>query len=300
MPNRASNSRNLRLSGSPRRVSQSRTRAGFRPPDPSVREAPHSSHAGGRRSETGIRRAPSATVHPLARQHGCDDAGVCHGSGRVGQRCRGRARRGRHRLGAQASAPVLVEAQPRWLDREGAKCSIRRDRLFGAPRWALGVRAQDGGAQPGEWIELLDRGVRAVRQVERPTPTASGTGRRGLPVRAQMRSTRSLSLVGVGVLHRRCDSQLSRSGATSSGRNALGMLDPVALHRAREAAARRRRRARLGWPGRRSRAPPARSQRARPCRTSSARSSELVISTPDPSRRRAVREPSVPSMNALT
>ena len=81
------------------------------------------------------------------------------------------------------------------LNGEGVKCSIRRDRLLGAPGRAFGVRAQDRGAQPCEWIELLDRGVRAAGEPSTRAPRASGRGRRALRRSAQMRSVRSRSLV---------------------------------------------------------------------------------------------------------
>ena len=165
--------------------------------------------------------------------------------------------------------------------RSSASCG-RHSRRTASRRPCSGSISSTGASEPSA--------SRAPRRVQR----AVGVGALE-PVGPQPLGDRR-----VGDRHRRLD-----RGGDAELRRSAGCRRDAGTGRARSAAGSRpapprTRRAPRGWRGRRSRARrPARPPRVA-ARTISSNASRLVISTPVPSSSRAVCEPSVPSMYALT
>src|SRR5205085_9727490 len=78
-------------------------------------------------------------------------------------------------------AAALVSRQPGRRDARGLQRLLDRQRLLLVPRGTLVDRSQHAGADSREWIELLDRRVRAVRDDHaRLEQRAEGVGARRL------------------------------------------------------------------------------------------------------------------------
>ena len=181
-----------------------------------------------------------------------------------------------------------------------ASAAPRPMRLLRPPRRPVAVRAQHRGPQAGEGVERLHRRVRAAgeqraRRQQRRVGIGVGGAVAPQPVGDVAVARR------VRVLHGGGDAE-AREARHVVGVDALRVLDPRAQP-ARLPVLRawpRRRRAPRGWRGRRSRARRPAGRRAGARGRSPRAPPRPVISTPVPSSSRAVREPSVPSMNAFT
>ena len=192
--------------------------------------------------------------------------------------------------------------------RSASKPARRRPRRSSSKLSHAGATVKDSSAAPG--------GTSSSAAARRPASGSSSSTGASEPaaIRAPGREQRAERIrvvdpVGpdplhelaiahrMRVLHRRGDAERREARRRPPARRTARARCDGAR---RASSPPRTRRARRGWLGRRSRARRARSRPARRRGSCSASASELVISTPEPSSSRAVREPSVPSMNALT
>ena len=127
--------------------------------------------------------------------------------------------------GNQPSAPALVAGEERRCDARRVQRLLDRQRLLGTPGRPLVDRPQHPGGDPGDRVELLDRGIGAVRDQ-----------RAGVEQRAEgVRAVEPPGPEPVGeIAVRGCVRELDRAGDPELGeareilrRQALRVLDPV-------------------------------------------------------------------------
>src|SRR5207245_10851616 len=81
----------------------------------------------------------------------------------------GASARGRE-AGSGCAPPFLVPREPGGVDTRGDQGLLECQALLRVPGRPLVDRPQHAGADAGPWLELLDRGVRAVREQRTRVP----------------------------------------------------------------------------------------------------------------------------------